>query len=243
MTIMSLTDNYVHDAIAAEREGVEFPIDFDVAWEEFGFKHKYHAKRFLQGILETLVEHGLSRSGCAVDESEDSDKYCLSVKGFKFALARAKTVAGAMYLLHLLSLEEKSLKDSMRSLEASLYLPISETAETAQYPYSDFHLWEATQYTTLAYTRKVIRTDYLEGSDYIALDGKYYLTKDAASILVFASRSKRGTSNKGKFKLPFELEKHKQAEQRIMMNRRRLQSLEYQRKMQRLEDNGQTTLL
>lgn len=178
-------DTYLFDALQAQREGVEFPIEFEVVWEAFGFKHSYHARRFFRGIYETLVSKGLSPSGCLHDDSSKINKYWLSVKGFKFALARAETDRGAEYLLHLLDIEEQFLA----KLEAQYAAP-SHTAPAFTYPAAQ--LQAIAGYASLSYTKTAIRRDFVCGLHYLERGREMVLTETCFALAVNGSRSRAG---------------------------------------------------
>jgi hypothetical protein len=182
-----LSENYILDALQAEKEGTEFPIDFDVVWENYGFKHHYHARRFLRGILETLTANGLSRSGCANNQSVKVDKYYLSVKGLKFSLARAKTEKGAEYLLYLLDVEEKFLQQLERQLSLT-------ALDTPGYPHTADELWKDSGIVNRYQVRDAIKRDFTEGRHWYCENGQIHISEICYKILLLNFRSKRGSS-------------------------------------------------
>lgn len=118
-----ITDNYLIDALQAQSEGVDFPIDFDVIWESYGFKQRKYAIQYIERNLETLIQKGLLQLKTVKYQSGEINKFFLSVKGYKFTLARAKTEEGATYLLHLLDIEETYLSQLQRTFDAPVQVP------------------------------------------------------------------------------------------------------------------------
>ncbi len=153
-------DTYLFDALQAQSEGVDFPVEFEAVWGAFGFTRKDNAQKYFKKNAETFVKLNLLQLEWADNQSIDFNKLRLSITGFKFALARAKTDKGAEYLLHLLLIE----KQFLTQLEAQFTAP-SHTAPTFSYPVSQ--LREVANYCTLAYTKAAIRRDYVEGLHYV----------------------------------------------------------------------------
>lgn len=197
-----LTDNYIFDALQAEREGVAFPVEFDATWEAFGFKTRNSARQYFRRNAETFVKLGIMQNPlqakCSNNELTDFDKYSLSIKGFKFSLARAKTEKGAEYLLHLLDIEEKYLA----SLERALDIDIPESPTKPPFPYTLEQLHQWSGYAHFWYTRQVLKEDYEPGADYIAIENKIYVSIDTAYIFLIVARPELGTT------IPEEIRKH-----------------------------------
>lgn len=147
-------DSYLFDALQAQQEGVGFPIEFDVIWETYGFERKDNARKYIAKNAETLVALGLLQLELSEYHSIEFDKFNLSLKGYKFSLARAKTEEGAQYLLHLLDIEERFLTGLERQYAAPSY-----TAPTFDYPVAQ--LQAIAGYATLSYTKTAIRRDFV----------------------------------------------------------------------------------
>jgi hypothetical protein len=92
------------------------------------------------------------------------------------------------------------------------------------YPYSDIDLHQFTGYASLEYTRKVIRKDYIEGADYIKLQGRYYLTAEATAIACRIARPENGSTIPDEvWYYPVTREKAQQQQENSKINRRRSQ--------------------
>jgi hypothetical protein len=217
-----LTENYILDALQAEREGEQFPIDFDVVWESFGYNHKHHARRYLttRSGLERFTDKTCTRLGVTYNQSAESDKILLSVDSYKFALARANTDVGKDYLIHLIAIE----KQYIANLERSLFLSFDTKSEEPAFPYSSTQIHEWVDYCNRTYTRSVIKNDYEEGIDYIWVKREMYLSADAATILLNAARPRPGVIIPSELKKrPFPWDKLQQFQDN-KINRRRSQS-------------------
>lgn len=49
-----LTQNFVFEALASERDGSQFPINFDLVWAELGYSRRDNARRRL---VKSLIEN------------------------------------------------------------------------------------------------------------------------------------------------------------------------------------------
>jgi hypothetical protein len=128
-------DTYLFDALQAQSEGVDFPVEFEAVWEAFGFTRKDNAQKYFKKNAETFVKLNLLQLEGVDNQSIDFNKLRLSIAGFKFALARAKTDKGAEYLLHLLLIE----KQFLAQLEAQFTAP-AHTAPTFEYSVQQLHI-------------------------------------------------------------------------------------------------------
>jgi hypothetical protein len=99
MHMTSLTQEFIFDALDAEKNGERFPVDFDNVWESFGYSRKDNARKYIAKNRETLMEKGLLQLELSKYHSTDFDKYYLSIRGLKFALARAKTMLTLLFEL------------------------------------------------------------------------------------------------------------------------------------------------
>jgi hypothetical protein len=99
-----LTENYIYDALQAEREGEQFPIEYLTIRDSLGYSTWRIANQYIKRNAEKLILLGLCNSGIQLkpdsNHSVDFNKLCLSVKGFKFALAKADTEKGIEYPSH-----------------------------------------------------------------------------------------------------------------------------------------------
>ncbi len=114
-----LTQDFIFSAIASERIGIEYPIDFDEIFEIYGYSFKRHAKRYILKFAETYVQYGSPHSGQINIIHIENDKIQLSVTGLKMSLARANTEIGFSYLLYLIQVEESYRAQLERQLQAS----------------------------------------------------------------------------------------------------------------------------
>lgn len=193
-----IPENYIFDALEAEREGVEHPIDFDVIWESLGYKRFQEAQRFMfSSVVEYLTQRGLCSSAPSSDKKRKHDKVFLSAKGLKFAQAKANTEKGAENLMYLLDIEERYLK----SLERTLNLDIPESTQPP-FPYTieQLHVWSG--YAHFWYTKQVLKEDYELGADYITIENKIYVSLDTAYIFLIVARPDMGTT------IPEEIRRH-----------------------------------
>jgi DNA repair exonuclease SbcCD ATPase subunit len=212
-----LSENYILDALQAERDGEQFPIDFDAVWEGFGYKRKDAARRYLttRSGLKRLSSKELHRSALTFNQSDKNDKIFLSVESYKFALARAGTDAGAEYLMYLIQIEKQyrnNLERTFRSPEASLNTPpvnpeikqlnariaeleaqLGSTESKAAFPKSLEELHEVSGIVNKSQVKKAVIDSFERGIEYEIIDGKVVLTDETFAILVLSLRSHRGT--------------------------------------------------
>jgi hypothetical protein len=76
--------------IKAERDGVEFPVPFDMAWPMAGYSRSDSAKRYLPKTARDGLYHVSRISG----KGRPSDKIMLSLDGFKHLCLMADTPEG-----------------------------------------------------------------------------------------------------------------------------------------------------
>jgi phage anti-repressor protein len=90
--IKSLLDGWIE----AERNGVQFPVPFDLAWGIAGYSRKDHAKRRLIAKTSRLIENSdyLLTSGESRQEGRSSDEIRLTCDAFKQFCLMADTEEG-----------------------------------------------------------------------------------------------------------------------------------------------------
>lgn len=98
-----LTQNFVFEALASERDGSQFPIDFDLVWAYLKYSTKGNAKRALtKGLVEgedylIISDNPDNHAGLSVQEIGSKaveEKIYLSVDGFKHFCLMARTEEG-----------------------------------------------------------------------------------------------------------------------------------------------------
>lgn len=113
-------ETYLLDALIAEHDGEQFPIAFDDVIDTFGFTDQSNARAYIRRETDTLVEKKIAL--VRIQEPRNGktkiNKVFLSVIGYKFALARARTEKGANFLLYLLEVEKQYRANLERSFTA-----------------------------------------------------------------------------------------------------------------------------
>ncbi|MBW4666470.1 MAG: hypothetical protein KME60_03240 [Cyanomargarita calcarea GSE-NOS-MK-12-04C] len=204
-----LTETYILDALEAERDGEQFPIDFDAVWESFGYSRRSDAKRYLlkRSGLKPVVEQGLRQLALLYNHSEDFNKIYLTVDSYKFALARANTVAGAEYLDYLIQIEkqyrvnlERSLfsdpnpeVETLKARIAQLESKSTETESQIAFPKTLEELHQVSGIVHKHQLKDAVQVAFVESVDFELVDGKMRLSIDTFNILVMSLRSRRGT--------------------------------------------------
>lgn len=121
MTTNVLTQEFVFAALEAERNGEKFSINLADVWEFSGYSRYDAAYRFL--TQSTSLERGLHFSTelwKTPTGGRPSEIIKMSVKGFRFFLAKSNTPKGDETLWHLLDIVD-AYRDSLeRQLTASL---------------------------------------------------------------------------------------------------------------------------
>lgn len=206
-------DNYVLDAIQAEDEGVEFPIRIVDVGDAFGYTKRSDAYQFIRRNSEELIARGLllirRNSPPSFDESDEIDKYYLSVKGYKFTLARARTKKGAEYLLHLLEIEEMYLESLKRSLAAAVapqeikVISKEDDLEKRRKAFTRtlWGLYEDSQMHSYQYVMDCVRKNpyFVEGRDFKVIDNKkrdvvWAITEETYHLMMACFRGTKGVN-------------------------------------------------
>ena len=95
--------------LSAEKEGTEFPVEFDIAWKLAGYQQKGHAKRRLESKSSYLKEGRdyLSRSGEWLVSGRSSDLILLTCDAFKHFCLMAETEQGEQIRQYFIESEKK----------------------------------------------------------------------------------------------------------------------------------------
>jgi phage anti-repressor protein len=103
--IATLLDGWIE----AERNGIEFPVPFDLAWGIAGYSRKDHAKRRLLNQKSRLIENRdyLPTSGESSPEGRSSDSIQLSCDAFKQFCLLAETEKGDNIRQYFIETEKK----------------------------------------------------------------------------------------------------------------------------------------
>jgi phage anti-repressor protein len=103
--IATLLDGWIN----AERDGVQFPVPFDLAWNIAGYSMKHHGKRKLLAPKSRLVEgvDYLTRLGESSPEGRSSDLIKLTCDAFKAFCLLAETQKGDEIRQYFIESEKK----------------------------------------------------------------------------------------------------------------------------------------
>ena len=95
--------------LSAEKEGVEFPVEFDIAWKLAGYTRKDNAKRRLTNKSSYLKENRdyLLTSGEWLVSGRSSDSMLLSCDAFKHFCLMAETEQGEQIRQYFIESEKK----------------------------------------------------------------------------------------------------------------------------------------
>ncbi|MBW4666507.1 MAG: hypothetical protein KME60_03425 [Cyanomargarita calcarea GSE-NOS-MK-12-04C] len=213
-----LTEKFILDALEAERNGQQFPIDFDDIWENAGYSRKDSGIRaLLKGRLIPEIDFHIIVGNKVLGIS---NKHKLSVDASKSFCLAANTDKGEEARRYFIEVEKRY----RQHLERSLSLSFDTKSEEPAFPYSSTQIHEWVDYCNRTYTRSVIKNDYEEGIDYIWVEREMYLNADAATILLNAARPRPGVIIPSELKKrPFPWDKLQQFQDN-KINRRRSQS-------------------
>lgn len=103
--IASLLDSWID----AERNGIEFPVPFDLAWGIAGYSMKHHGKRKLTAPNSQLTKgvDYITNSGESSPDGRSSDSIQLTCDGFKQFCLLAKTKEGKQIRQYFIESEKK----------------------------------------------------------------------------------------------------------------------------------------
>ena len=180
-----LSQEFIISAFQAEKDGIDYPIDFEEIWEAFGYTHKNAAKRFLlnrSGIFEPQSQLTLAY----IDTK--TDKIMLSVDGLKFALARANTSKGAEYLLYLIAVE----KLYRQQLERALNTPINPQLDPTRFDYCFDAAIQVSGHRNKYNTMQRLLAYLNEGCDYRWEGATLWLCNPIYYSFIVASRTVKG---------------------------------------------------
>jgi hypothetical protein len=95
--------------LKAEQEGVEFPVEFDIAWKLAGYARKDHAKRRITSKSSYLKEGRdyLPTSGEWLVSGRSSDSMLLTCDAFKHFCLMAETEQGEQIRQYFIESEKK----------------------------------------------------------------------------------------------------------------------------------------
>jgi hypothetical protein len=208
MTTDILTQEFVQSAIEAEKNGIEFPIDFDDAWVASGYSRKGNAVRFLTERCDGLkfgIHYQFSDRRTA-SKGTPERIYVMTIDAFKFFLARCNTTQGDSALWYFIETEKvyrRSLEslfsapsadrpnvDAVKDLECKL---IQTKDVLNNFPISIDELQLTTKIVNKAQIKAAIVRDLEPIKDYVELDGKIYVTLSMYHILTMSFRSDAGT--------------------------------------------------
>jgi hypothetical protein len=216
MTTDILTQEFVQFAIEAEKNGIEFPIDFDDVWGVGGYSRKDNAVRRVKEYLVEgedyqflFSEEPDNHAGLSVQEvgaSRSRKRLRLSVEGMEHFLLTASTQAGRdrrklfigyrnAYIRSLESLfsaptADRPNPDTVKDLENKL---IQTKDVLNNFPISIDELQLTTQIVNKAQIKAAIVRDLEPIKDYVEMDGKIYVTLSMYHILTMSFRSEAGT--------------------------------------------------
>jgi phage anti-repressor protein len=102
--IASLLDSWIE----AERNGVQFPVPFDIAWGIAGYSTKASAKRYIKSVDPDHVStQTLNKESCNVSGVTSFESITLSVDGLKDFCLLAKTEQGRQVRKYFIDAEKK----------------------------------------------------------------------------------------------------------------------------------------
>lgn len=114
-----LTQNFVFEALASERDGSQFPIDYDLVWAELGYSRRDNARRRLVKSLIENVDFALLTSEEWSQDGRLKDSISLSVDGFKMLCMLAETPQGREVRQYFIQVEKAYRAQLERQLQAS----------------------------------------------------------------------------------------------------------------------------
>jgi hypothetical protein len=180
-----LSESYIIDAIKSAREGSQFPIEFDVAWESSGYSRKEEALRALSRMKGLI--RGVHYSANRRNLSTGKTSIYFSVDAYKFFLAKSNTEKGDESLWHLIEIEKRYLAHLERQLSLT-------ALDTPGYPHTADELWKDSGIVSRYQVRDAIKRDFTEGKHWYCENGQIHISEICYKILLLNFRSKRGSS-------------------------------------------------
>lgn len=103
------TQNLIDNWLEAERNGIQFPVPFDLAWGIAGYAMKHHGKRKLTSKTSQLIEgvDYITRSGESSLGGRSSEKIELTCDAFKSFCLLAATEEGRIIRQYFIETEKK----------------------------------------------------------------------------------------------------------------------------------------
>jgi phage anti-repressor protein len=240
-----LAENYILDALQAERDGKQFPVSLNAVWLTFGYSER---KNLIRKLLRSRLREGADFRSLTLEgtrrKGELSD-FLLTVDAYKSLLLAANTDEGETARRYFIEVEKRyriQLERTFRSPETSLSLSFDTKSKEPAFPYSSTQIHEWVDYCNRTYTRSVIKNDYEEGIDYIWVEREMYLSADAATILLNAACPRPGVIIPSELKKrPFPWDKLQQFQDN-KINRRRCCKAAAPRSQSPSEVTGQLSL-
>ena len=95
--------------LSAEKDGTEFPVEFEIAWKLAGYARKDHAKRRITSKSSYLKEGRdyLPTSGEWLTSGRSSDSMLLTCDAFKHFCLMAETEQGEQIRQYFIESEKK----------------------------------------------------------------------------------------------------------------------------------------
>jgi phage anti-repressor protein len=152
-----LSQNFVQQAIVAERDGVKFPVDFDLVWQPIGYTRKDNAKRSLlaSGYVEGedfqvfLINEENSKGG------RPEEKIFLTIDCFKAFCMMARSEAGREIRQYFIETEK-----AYRAQLERLLLATPREADNTRYTITCWKVHQDSGIKDPYYVRDVIVDNY-----------------------------------------------------------------------------------
>lgn len=114
-----LSQEFVFNAIEAEKSGTQFPIDFDEVWKGLGYSRKYNAKRALKSKLIENIDFLIKEErSTTVLSGYVNENIQLTIEGFKMLCMMAETPEGREVRMYFIEIEKSYLAQLQRQLDA-----------------------------------------------------------------------------------------------------------------------------
>lgn len=155
-----LSQSFVQDAIAAERDGQQFPIDFDKVWRDVGYSRKADALKRLQNthsIAEDYAVRSLAESAVKPQGGRPEQKIYLTVDCLKSFCMVAETAQGREVRKYFIEIEKAYRAQLERQLLASVAAPI---ADNTRYNRTVWKVWRDSGIRCPYYVKRVILEHY-----------------------------------------------------------------------------------
>ncbi len=215
-----LSQEFVFSAIEAEKEGVAFPIDFDDVWEMAGYTRKDNAKR---ALVESGYEIGIDFNILKTEEVQKegkrkvkrlSENIFLTVDCFKAFCMMARTEEGKATRRYFIEVEKQyrqslenlfkqetsdrdimvqALNDAENEILRLEALLEKEQVNRTDFGYSARFVHKVSRIVNYSQVKKAIKRDFVEGRDWMEVEGEIFTNESTFFILVLSFRSLEGT--------------------------------------------------